>query len=632
MKQTRLLLCGLACVAAVAQDQPVRLTPGEPGWVQKGIEAAFKAGRKKVVIPPGVYSIEPLAGRNIRLSDLADFEIDATGATFVYTDQNSAAVTFNNCRNTTLRGLTIRQAVLPFTQGTIEAIAPDGMFYDLRIDQGYPQFDDPGRFAQDLTGYVFDPATRNWKAGSLDLGLRAERTGPGRFRLNMKRPSGPSAAHAVAVGDLMGFRGRGSHAVEVLNCERMKLDGVTVLSAGVFAFLESGGEGDNHYTLNVKRGPKPEGATAEPLFSATADAFHSTNVRKGPTLENCYFESMPDDGIAIHGTYSFVLQSTGNKLVINRSRFRPGDPLRLINKVGEIVAEAVVREVAPLPGFQSPGKTTRVATGGDITRGPYFEVTLDRAVPGAFDFLASNPNANGSGYTLRNNTIHNHRARGMLLKADGGLIEGNTVDGSSMGGIVVTPEFWWMEACYSRNLTLRGNTIKNSSYYPRQTAGLVIGALASESYRAAEFGAAAGAVTEKVAPGRGHQHILVENNTFENMNEVNIIVTSAKDVTIRNNRFVRPYQKPKPGDSREFDAPPGTLIWLAQCDGVRLAGNTVSNAGPYLKTLVAASPTAKATGMKGGVKTTRRGTSNPSRSRLRFGSTLHFCVAHPAVS
>jgi hypothetical protein len=69
----------------------------------------------------------------------------------------------------------------------------------------------------------------------------------------------------------------------------------------------------------------------------------------------------------------------------------------------------------------------------DTTTGPYFEITLDAPLAADFDYLASNPAATGSGYILRGNTIANHRARGMLLKADHGLVEGNTIDGSSHG-------------------------------------------------------------------------------------------------------------------------------------------------------------------------------------------------------
>jgi hypothetical protein len=603
-----LLICAIAFLPSGAQNKIARISPGAPGWVTRGIEAAYKTGAKKAIIPAGTYVIEPSDGRNIELTNLRDFEIDATGVTFVFTDSTDASVVLKNCRSTTLRGLTVRQAVLPFTQGTIESIADDGMSYDIRLDRGYPQLDDPGRFDDEVVAYPFDPETRVWKRGAQDVNAHFSRIGPVRFRLQMKWPSRPSASQSVAVGDLIGIRGRGSDGVEILNSSQVQLSNVTVLSAGSFAFFEGDGDGDNRYTVTVKRGPRPDGATAEPLFSSTADGFHSANVRKGPTLEHCYFESMPDDGIAIHGSYSLVLQGGNDTLVINRNHFRAGDPLRLIDLRGVIVAEAVVTKVTPLPHFQTAMRSVRVV-GSAIMDGPYVELKLDRVLPAKFDFLVGNPNALGSGYVLRNNIVRNHRARGMLLKADDGLIEGNTVDGSSMGGIVVTPEFWWMEAGYSRNLILRGNTIRRTSYYPQQAAGLLIGALAPERHKEVEPGFAlqpGGSQpgverADNIAPGRGHQHILIEDNTFEEIDEVNILVTSAKDVTIRHNSFVRPFQREKLDGDRTFGADPGTLLWFSQCEDVHLVGNLVDAPGPYLKALTVAGPSAQVSGLKDGV-------------------------------
>jgi hypothetical protein len=68
------------------------------------------------------------------------------------------------------------------------------------------------------------------------------------------------------------------------------------------------------------------------LFSTTADGFHSSEARYGPDFSNCSFESMPDDGIAIHGHYSWVMEASSNSLVVSntsvssRANFAVGDP------------------------------------------------------------------------------------------------------------------------------------------------------------------------------------------------------------------------------------------------------------------------------------------------------------------
>src|SRR5262249_30228253 len=157
---------------------------------------------------------------------------------------------------------------------------------------------------------------------------------------------------------------------------KITLDDVTIYNAGAFALWEVEGDGDNRYTIDVKRGPRPPGAHSDPLLSSTADAFHSVNVRKGPQLEHCYFESMGDDGIAIHGMFSFVFEGRGTTLVINKNSFRPGDPLRLFDSDGKPAGEAIVRSIHPLSDFRNTRKSRRESL-TDNTEGPYFEVALD---------------------------------------------------------------------------------------------------------------------------------------------------------------------------------------------------------------------------------------------------------------
>ncbi len=145
-------------------------------------------------------------------------------------------------------------------------------------------------------------------------------------------------------------------------------------------------------------------------------------MTKGPTLEGCSFEGMPDDAIAIHGIYSLVLKASGDRLVINKNTFQPGDPLLLFDVQGRPAGQAVVKTVSPAPEYQETRQSQRTTIANN-TVGPYFELVLDHSLPADFDYQCSNPAAIGSGYVVRNNTIRKHRARGMLLKAHDGVVE-----------------------------------------------------------------------------------------------------------------------------------------------------------------------------------------------------------------
>jgi hypothetical protein len=114
------------------------------------------------------------------------------------------------------------------------------------------------------------------------------------------------------VGDLVGFRnGTGDTTVRVTACSRMTLTALTIFNASGFTAVAEalGGElGPNHYSsITVKRGPRPPGASTGPLFT-TLGGLDSTEARNGPDVENCYFESMPDDGIAVSGYHGAELK------------------------------------------------------------------------------------------------------------------------------------------------------------------------------------------------------------------------------------------------------------------------------------------------------------------------------------
>ena len=540
------------------------------GSIQQKVADAYRAKQRTVKLPAGTYRVTPSAPSASHLSfhNMNDFEIDASGVNLLLNDVTRGGIEFVNCRNVHFQGASLQYEVPPFTQGTIASIAPDRSWYTFQVDAGYPtNLDDTKYFPSAPVGCLFDARTRRLKAGAYDIGAaKIERLGASLFRFYGKGPE--------AVGDLAAFRGSGRHGVTLMGCGQMDLQDVTLYNSGMFGVWESSGEGKNHYSLQIKRGPVPQGAKTAPLYSTCADGFHSSRMRSGPTLENCSFEGMPDDGIAIHGTYSLVLQCTGDTLVINRNSFQAGDALLLFDFAGSPAGEAVVKSVTPAPDFRTTRQSGHRTVANNVA-GPYSTLVLDRDLPAEFDFLCSNPNAIGSGYVLRNNTIRDHRARGMLLKAHDGLVEGNTIDASSVSGIVLSPELWWNEACYSRNVTIRNNAIRNLPDNPKSYGAVAVAA-----------------VTDRPVPGAGHQHIAIENNQIENCNSVNLLITSAQDVLVSNNHFVNAQRVKVAVAGSNWGEDSSALVYVTESNNVRLMGNTSPGIGPANKHLIKSTTTA----------------------------------------
>ena len=591
-----LLLSGCAAPGASAQTAPISINAQTPASLREGILAAAQIGAKKVVIPPGVYQLPTSDGPvNLEFTDLKDLEIEATGTTWLMPDSTKGGLRFTRCSNVTLRGATIRNATIPFGQGVITAIAPDRRSFEVQTDAGYPaNMDDARFFAANGVWYLFDRATRRLKAGSNDFrSSTIERLAPDRFRVGFPAP----LADATEVGDLTARRGRGSSGLQSNECAQMTFDHVSVQYAGGFGFFESGGAGGNVYrNISVVPGPRPDGATVDPLLSSNADGFHSASVGHGPLIENSLFTRMPDDGIAIHGEYEMVRRVEGQKVVAMRLwgglPYAVGDTANFVSKGGVPLGESKVTAIKALPQDFMPQIESKTSPHFRDSRF-YLELTFDKVPDGAVDGFIGNLNRIGSGYVLRGNTITDHRARGILLKARDGLVENNRVDGSSIAGIVLAPELWWGEADYSRNVTIRGNTIAHCGYANTGPWNRQAGAF--------------NVLAERGDPNaRGNTDLTIENNIFLENNGVNVVLDGVENVTFANNSFVNPQQKPSARGADFYNT--GALIEIGRAQGVVLKNNIVKGLGAANTALVVAGADAsQITGAKEGVVTVKGG-------------------------
>lgn len=478
---------------------------------------AYQNGDRKAVIPAGTYHIPSRRGalEAILFQDLKDFEIDATGVKLILEDINQLGIHFVNCEDVTFKGATIDGSRVAFTQGIIEDIDVSRMSCDLLIDQGYPtDLEDRTYFDQTPIMYVHDPHIRQLKPKTYDYYTeKVEKLDERRFRYHFSNPLNKE----VEVSDLFTTRGKCSIAIKVSGGARLRMENITV-HTGLFAILEEPGDGDNHYDgIIVTYGPKPAGATSPRLHSTTADAFHSGQMRIGPKLTNCMFEGMPDDGINIKGRYAMAVVQEGNRLILGTPTgapfFRPGDRIVLRAQDGALKDQTVVKHIRHLVNYAPPGEVEFKRMKAEL----FAEVTLERPLSNVefCDLLSSN-DVNGKDFVIRNCTVRNNRARGFLLRGENGIVEGCTLDGNSMMGMKIAPEYYWNEADFSSNLTIRNNIFINTGRNNHQPALCITG---------------------DEAEAIGHEGITIENNHFVHNYGPNIHIGMARGVTVSNNYF-----------------------------------------------------------------------------------------------
>lgn len=565
------ILCNatFVLVALFVMALPTWAADAEPtGDLRALIQNAVTAGQARLIIPPGVYRVSPKgdSGAMITVRKARNLEIVADGVTMLCT-KRMRALTFEQCENVTLRGLSLDYDPLTFTQGKVVAIADDKGSLDIKIDAGYPQI----LFDRIV---ICDPKTRFHKYGINHLwGTKASWAEPGTIRITLK-----DVARNVDLGDpvaLSGGQEMGAcHGITVENkCSNVVFRGVTIHCAPGMGLVDFNNEtGIKMFDCKIVPGPKPAGATEERLLTTSWDGLQCNAARIGAQIENCVIERCGDDSWSVPAREFKVVQNDGKTVFLTSPNGTPsdgglrvGDHLIYRGKTG-----------ATTQTIQTVQNVTKEVDGKTIS---VIEATLDQNLPAEVGQYIFNSDCNSKGFIYRNNHIYSH-GRGALIKVSDGLIEGNTFRGSDKA-IMVNPEFGWGG---SDRLIIRNNTITETGYHQAMPWSEQAGALCLSS-------SAGGG---KLQPPGVFNDILIENNTFNRVKGLNLFISSAKNVTIKGNRFLYTHTTdPGRHNGADYGIDAKAIIEVTQSDGVNFNGNVIVNMGPFAKTAVLVDPSAK---------------------------------------
>jgi len=550
------------------------LIPGLSAWAAEDIrgllDQAVATGQKTVVIPAGEYRLSPPGrkGPHLSLKRVNGLTIEAKGVKIIC-ERAMSALEIVDCKDLTIRGLTIDYDPLLNTQGVVESVDLNANTFTVKIDEGYPCGSVFGSQIQ-----FFDPATHLLKKDAYQLNNAESEELPDR-RLLVKTTN-HGALKAITAGDLAALDRRPegpSHAIQMKGDEHVVLEDVTICASPSFGVLESQGAGGNEYRrVQITPGLKPAGATTERLRSIADDGIHSIGMKKGPLIESCLIERNGDDGIAIHGSYQLVLGATGKTVKLSPGRdlnWAVGDKVTFYNPDATVAGEAHVVTIGVQQKANADELTQIKATTWALVTPNYqnvVDVELDAEIPLTAGIRAVSRDRCGSGFVIRNTTVRNHRARGILIKASDGLIENNTIDNSSIAGIVLSPEFNWMEADFSSNVKIVGNTVRHTGLDPANASRSQAGAI---SVSAEGF-------DKKIAPIGSHKNIVIDNNTIEDCRGAGLVVTSADHVQIEGNRFTN-IETSRTGS--DHGMPAGAIIWIDNAENVAMGNNLVPKDG-----------------------------------------------------
>lgn len=542
-------LLGLIALPMPANSATHPFDPGAPIVdfdLQGFIDKKLTAGEKEIVVPPGRYRVTPKDRVHLALKDLDGVKIVATGVQMICTE-TTLAVSIDNCRDTTLIGLTIDYDPLPFTQGRITALAPDNSWIEFEIIEGYPEnLVERIEIFDGKTELLKTPTRHTW--GNFEsLGKRRYRVAKGEeYQFNPK-------ADREEVGDILVTNsetapgGSIPHGITIAKCTNLVLEDITQYGSNCFAYLEYYCDNTTYRRCAIIPCPPEldlQRRGLRRIRSANADAFHSKHAVRGPQYLECVARFQGDDCINICGEYYMVMGSVGPQvriLALREINIKEGHPVELVSYSGERLPDAKVLKIEPDESIRpeeiaflqeqrmNASNQERLSTPGTQA----IAITLDRVVDLPMGSVIASMNHTGNGFLVKDCDFGFNRSRGILIKGSDGKVVGNSITGSKGAAILVTPEWWWLESGSSNNVEISGNIIKDCA----ERAISVI----------------ANAGNGSVAPAGAHRNITIQNNSITNCPMPAIKVTSTDGLIIKGNQIVNPLENGNATDAEAID-------------------------------------------------------------------------------
>ena len=246
------------------------------------------------------------------------------------------------------------------------------------------------------------------------------------------------------IGNVMVFMGsrRVGSGFFLEDCDGVSVSDTVVYSCYGMAFIA---QLSRNITLRDFHTKRPEGR----YLSANADATHFVNCSGSVTVEDCSFEGQLDDALNIHGIYTRVLEVEGNEILLRQMHIE-ATGIRIFHKGDRIRA-------LPTDTLISYGDYT--VEDVEYINDRICRVTLDRsaeAISAGDDVEVTNASVD---LVFRRNTVHNNRARGILIANIGTtLIEDCYFHTSGSSIKLECDGEYWFESGGVGELTVRGCT------------------------------------------------------------------------------------------------------------------------------------------------------------------------------
>lgn len=436
-------------------------------------------------LPKSTYLLDLSTKGAYTFSGKKNMTINGNGSTIICNKQKQA-FTFSGCENLIFSNFHIEYDPPCSTQGTITSMSDDKKTWQITLHDGYPSD----------SAYIMNDKAQVYSQNTLEL----VKNNGDNYAVVLSNFSGKtfnltvfSVNTPVQIGDYVvleyGKSSYAAHGIILNGCKSVVMDSIVMYDSNCFSFYETDCERTVYNNCVITRKPYDARYTIQPLRAGVADGIHSKFAKVGPVIQNCRIQYNGDDCIAINGRFYPVYATDSlnrNVSLLSTStsvsdfKMGVGDTILCVNNDGSIRGKTIVKSVAKASTpsadlitncYSKLGSTTDQWSAGIV-------INVSDWISGCDvgDVFYSN-NRIGRGFKVLNNQVGHNRSRGILIKSSDGVISGNTVEASAMGAIVLSPEFYWMEAGCPNNVEICYNRIKGCMYGQSNSGNFQAGAL-----------------------------------------------------------------------------------------------------------------------------------------------------------
>ncbi|MBQ8899058.1 MAG: right-handed parallel beta-helix repeat-containing protein [Clostridia bacterium] len=444
-------------------------------WAQKSLfEGAFgKFPQPSMFNPKYVYD------RGLDLTGVKNAVIDARGVTLLV-DGYMEPVTVANCENLEIVGLTVDHVRKPFSRGVIEKIKAfgDELRLEVRLDEGNEVH---ARTPNMIRHLILDPETKE----SICVQFKKyDFVDKNRLIFWVKE----HVRQGVVKEGMLFYTIHSCHSrpgILLENSKNITLTDVTIHSQPGMGIV--GNRCEDVYIRGLRVVP-----SKGDHVSTASDATHFTAMKGDLIFENCEAGWQGDDFTNVHAYFHDVAYEYGDNTYLLREKTPDGTHAQSLDypdegDILELVSHATLEKLGEY----------RVVSCEPRHEDWACKVTLDRALPEDTRGMMLADVTRLPHVEVRNCYIHDHFARGILLKNRDSLVENCRFENVQGPAVVAAAESWWYEGVCPANITVRNNSVKNCAAFWGEAAGVVVKADCEK------------------ATGQSIFNITVENNTVE---------------------------------------------------------------------------------------------------------------------